>query len=193
VAFLAGIASHKTPLMRCDGILVGLDASRLALAIAAQFDHLVRYIEDGIRSLPTQRKIRGGHDFDKVHVIVQVLVRLLLGVIEGIEVVVGPRHALLANAFDDFIGQLGSEAEVVDLVRHGVHHVAGDFLVVLQVVRVHHTVAETLSRREMEVSDDLVDADPAFDPASLFSLEVQVLRVVLPLALLYVLSSSEGP
>lgn len=57
----------------------------------------------------------------------------------------------------------------------------------------HLSVAETLPRRKMEVSDDLVDADAAFNPAAFAALLIELLSVVFALALIDVLAAPERP
>ncbi len=89
------------------------------------------------------------------------------------------------------LGQLGPEAELVDLVLERMLDRA--LPVVLQVVDVHVSVAEAATRRKVEVTDDLVHADSAGDPAALMSLLVKLLGVVFPLALLDTLALSKGP
>jgi len=60
-------------------------------------------------------------------------------------------------------------------------------------MNVHVAVAETLARRKVEVAHDLVDANPSLNAASLTSLFIQMFSIVLPLALLDILSTSERP
>ncbi len=65
--------------------------------------------------------------------------------------------------------------------------------VIFQIMHMHLSVAETLPRREMEVSDDLIDADAAFNAAAFAALLVELFTVVFPLALLDVFATPEGP
>ena len=69
----------------------------------------------------------------------------------------------------------------------------GRFPVVLKVVHVHVAIAEALAGGNVEVANDLVDAQAAFDAAAFAALLVQTLGVVLALALLDVLATAEGP
>ena len=55
------------------------------------------------------------------------------------------------------------------------------------------SITEALSRRKVEVANDLVDADAAFDAAALAALLVQLLAVVFALALFDVFAAAEGP
>lgn len=193
VALLAGIAACQATLVARHTVLVGLNAVRLALAVVAQLDQLGGNVEDASLLLPAERQVGGRDHLDEVHVVVGLLFRLLLCVVERVQVVVRPGHALLANARDDLVRQLGPEAQVVHLVREGVLDAVAAGEVVLQVVYVHVAVAETLAGSKVEVSNHLVDADAALDAASLLPLRVQVLAVVFPLALLDALAPTEGP
>ena len=65
--------------------------------------------------------------------------------------------------------------------------------VVFQVVHVHVAVGKGLARCKVEVSDDLVHADPAFDSAAFHALRVEVFGVVFALALLYAFAAAKGP
>ncbi|KAI7165215.1 DUF1692-domain-containing protein [Hortaea werneckii] len=120
------------------------------------------------------------------------LERGLRGAVERVEVVVGPGGGedLLRGGS---IRELGSEAEVVDVVREGMLDAFAACEVVLKIVHVHVAVAEGFPRREVEVTDDLVHADPAFDAAPFAPLRVEVLAVVFAFALFYVLAPAEGP
>ena len=55
------------------------------------------------------------------------------------------------------------------------------------------SITEALSRRKVEVSYDLVDADAAFDAAAFAALLVELLAVVFALALFDVFAAAEGP
>ena len=193
MAFLAGIPARQAALVAGDAVLVGFDAVGLALAVVAQLDQLRGDVEDAALLFPAERQVGRRHDFHKVHVVVGLFVRLLLRVVQRVQVVVRPRQALFADAFDHVVGQLGPEAQVVDFVGEGVLDALAAREVVLQVVDVHVAVAERFARGEVEVSHHLVDADAALDPAALPPLLVQVLAVVFPLALLDILAPPERP
>ena len=107
--------------------------------------------------------------------------------------VVGPGHGLGSQLLLNAIGDLRSEAQIVNLVREGVHLRYGHVPVVLEIVHVHVAIAEAAARRKVEVADDLVDSQVALNAAALAPLFIQPLRVVLALALLHALASTEGP
>ena len=97
----------------------------------------------------------------------------------------------LGLLLSQLLGQLGSEAELVDLVLEGM--LDGALPVVLQVVDVHIPVAEAAAGGEVEVSDHLVHADGTGDAATLVPLLIELLGVVFALALLDALALTEGP
>lgn len=88
------------------------------------------------------------------------------------------------------ITQLWSKSEMVDLVCERVRLILE---VVLQVMHMQIAVRERLSRRNVEVSNDLVDANAAFEPTPFFTLLVKMLGVMLAFALLNALTATEGP
>jgi hypothetical protein len=65
--------------------------------------------------------------------------------------------------------------------------------VILQIMHMHIPIRVALPRRNMEVTNDLVDADATLDAAAFSSLFVEVLGVVLALALLDAVAAAEGP
>ena len=148
MALLTSISTGQAALVAGNTVLVGFDAVGLALAVVAQLDQLRGDIKDAALLLPPERQVRRRHDLDKVHVVVSLFVRLLLRVVERVEVVVRPRHAFLADALDHVVGQLRAEAQVVDLVRESVLDAFAAREVVLQVVDVHVAVAERFARCE---------------------------------------------
>ena len=95
----------------------------------------------------------------------------------------------------EFLWQLWAKSELVDLVAHRMFLWSWDVrrVVVLQIVRVHVARGETAPRRDVEVPDYLVHPDDALQSASLASLRIDPLAVVLPLALLDVLAPAKGP
>lgn len=163
------------------------------MTVVAQLNQLVRQIKDGTLLFPAQRQISSRHNLDKVHVIVRLLIRLLLSIIERIEMVIGPRHTLLANSGDNVVWQLRAKSQMVHFVRKGVLDVVGTSPVILEIMNVHITVAEGLSGGEVKISHDLVDADAAFYATAFSALFVKVLRVVLARTLFHVFSSAKGP
>jgi len=78
-------------------------------------------------------------------------------------------------------------------VRESVLNVATAVEVVLQIVHVHISVTETLAWRKVEVANDLVHTDAAFDTAALAALFVKVFAVVFALALLDALAATKRP
>ncbi len=60
----------------------------------------------------------------------------------------------------------------MDLMRKRVAAFDGRLQVVIQIVDMQRTVAEAPARRDVEISDHLVDPEPAFDPAALPPLRV---------------------
>lgn len=89
----------QTSLMARDRILMRLHASILAPAHRAQGQHIADLIPPArqhIFRFPPQGKIRRRDDLDKVHVIKRRVVGHLLGVVERVNVVVGPGRALSA-------------------------------------------------------------------------------------------------
>ena len=193
VPLILRVAASQIPLMAGHGILMRLNAALfIGQAIPAQLNQLVRDIQYTARPLPSKRQVRRRHDLDEVHEVERLLVGMLLRVVQRVEVVVRPRYASLPYTLDHRVWQLGSEAQVVDLVAEGVFD-ALRVEVVVQVVHVHVAVAEALARREVEVAHHLVDADAALDAAAFAALLVEVLAVVFALALLDVLASAKRP
>ena len=82
---------------------------------------------------------------------------------------------------------------MMDVVCKDVASLNGSIKKVVEIMHVHVAVAETSSRCNMEISNDLIDADPAFDPATLLSLRIQSLPIMFTLALLDILTSPESP
>lgn len=145
--------------------------------------------------LPAERQVRGGDDLDKVHVVEVGVHGGLDDAVERVDMVVRPGHVLVlvAKLFEGGGRQLRSEAQRVDGVAERVAALNGSVPVVLEVMDVHVAVAETATGGEVEVADDLVDAQAASDLASLVALLVQALGVVLARALLDVLAAAKGP
>lgn len=64
---------------------------------------------------------------------------------------------------------------------------------IIEIVDMHIPVAETPSRRNVEISNNLIDSDASLDTAPLLSLQIQSFSVVFPFALFYILSPSKSP
>lgn len=192
--FLVG-PTLKTPLMARDAILMCLDA-----AFVASVDRGAEEVGvlAGWRSFlfPAKWKIRGRHDLDEVHIIKGLLIGNLLRPVKWVNVVVCPaarliRGAAPRHALDHHVGELRAEAEMVDLVREAV--VCAIFEVVVQVMHMEVSVRKTLSGRNVEVSDNLVNSDAALETTAFLALSIQVLRIVFTFALFHSLSTTEGP
>lgn len=182
------ITARQASLMACHGILVRLHASVICLSVVADPSTLVGALIGA--GLPSERQVRGRDNLYKVHEVEVGVISGLLDIVERVQVVVGPR-AVLRALLSNVLGELGTESQLVDRVLERVLDRA--FPVVLEIVNVHVAIAETAARRKVEVSDHLVDTQAALDAASLLSLLVELLGVVLPLALLNTLTLAESP
>lgn len=87
VAFLLISPPLKTSLVACDGVLMCLQTS---FVIAP--NNSTNIFVCGARSLflPAQWQIGSGDNLYKIHIVVRFLACLLLGVVQGVDVVVGP-------------------------------------------------------------------------------------------------------
>ena len=65
--------------------------------------------------------------------------------------------------------------------------------VVIQIVHMHCPIAETPSRRNVEISDDFVDAKPPFNSTPLTALSIKLFAVVFSLALFNVFATAKSP
>lgn len=90
--------------------------------------------------------------------------------------VVGPRNVSCV-LLRDILRKLWTKSQLVDSVLEGVLNRA--LPVILEIVNVHVTVAETSARSKMEVSNHLVDTQATLDTAPLLSLLVQLLSIML--------------
>jgi len=195
VALFLIVPAGKTPLVAGNRVLVGLNAA-LVVALDGRTKELVVLSKARSLLLPAKGQVGGRDDLDKVHEVVCLLGGLLLGIIERVDVVASPSSragvlVLLLHIRNDRVAQLRTEAQVVDLVGERVRVFVLE--VVLEVVHVHVASGERLSRRNVEVSNDLVDANAALQTASLLSLLVEVLGVVFTLALLDALATTKRP
>jgi len=187
------ITARKTPLVAGNRILMRLDTPVAALSKRTELIPVVLRSVGRVPSVPAQREIRRRHDLDKVHVVVIRVVGLLVGSVQGVQMMAGPRRVLAAELLVDIIRQLRAKAQVVDGVGEGVAALDGSVPVVLEVVHVHVAVAEAAAGGDVEVADDLVDAQSAVDAAPFVSLLLELLGVVFPFALLDAGAGSEGP
>jgi hypothetical protein len=191
VALSGIIAAGKTALVARDGVLVSFNAAITVLAKGAELSTVVLLIVSAF--FPAEREVRGRDNLDKVHVVVVGIVGLLVGTVQGVQVVVGPRVALSTKLLVDIIRELGTETQLVDGMGERVTALHRSVPVVLEVVDVHVSIAEAAARGDVEVSDNLVHAQVAVDAAALVPLLVQLLGVVLALALLDALALTESP
>ena len=81
----------------------------------------------------------------------------------------------------------------MNMMRKGMRIAIRRVQIIIQIMHMHRSIAETPSRRDVEISDDLINAKPALNPAALTTLSVQVFTVMLPLALFDVFTTSKGP
>ena len=146
--------------------------------------------------LPAEGEICGRDYLDEIHEIECLLVCALLGVVQGIDVMVGPSTwsrsgVLLLHILNNSITELGSKAEVVDPVCESVRVLVLD--VVVQIMYVQISIGERFPRSNVEVTNNLVHPNAAFKTTSLLALLVEVLSVVFALALLHTLAATKGP
>ena len=193
VAFLLISAALKTPLVASNRVLVCFDAS-----LVVALNNRTNVFVCGVRRLflPAKRQVGGGDNLDKVHVVESLLIRVLICTIQRVDVVVRPatrtsRQVVLRHVLHNNVAQLGSKTQVVDFVSERVRVFVLE--VVFKVVYVQVTIGEGFSRCNVEVSNNLVDLDAALKATSLLALGVKVFSVMLALALLNTLSTTERP
>lgn len=145
--------------------------------------------------LPPKRKVRGRDDLDKVHKVEIRVGRHLLGAVEGVEVVVDPRQAAAGSKPGGDIGRkLGAESKRVDGMAEVVLDVLLSWLpVALEIVHVVVPAAKASAGRQVEVSNNLVHSEAAFNAAALSLLFLELLRIVFALALFDAFAASESP
>lgn len=148
----------------------------------------------GSSVFPTKGQVRRRNNLDKVHEVEGLFVGMLFGVVKRIDVVVRPTtrtraFVLILDILHNDIAQLRAKAKLVDLVRKSMRIFVLE--VIFQIMHVQVTVGERLSGCNVEVSNNLVDADAAFETASFLALCVEAFSVVLPLALLYTFSTTK--
>ena len=121
---------------------------------------------------------------------------MLICTVQRVYVVVCPaartsREMGLCHVLHNNVAQLGTESQVMNLVRKSV----GVFIleVVLEIVYVQVAVGEGLSRCNMEVANDFVDLDATLEAAPFLALGIEVFGVVLALALLNAFAATERP
>lgn len=123
VAILLVRPTGEVALVRSDRVLVGFDAALVA-GVDGGAEEVVVLPAAGLL-LPAKGEVSGRHDLDKVHEVEGLLCGRLFGVVERVDVVVCPSsrtgvRVLLLHVCDDGVAELGSEAQVVDLVRERV-------------------------------------------------------------------------
>ena len=155
--------AHERPLVTGDGKLVSLNC---AGSRPCAFRH-------------AQREVARRNHFDEVHKVEAPLRSHLCHAIEWVR--------LMGNT----TRELRAKGQRVDRVGEGVFLCRPKVLV--QVVHVHLCTREGLSRRDVEVSDDLVDAQVPRDIAPFLAHRVETLSVVFSLTLLDALAFAERP
>ena len=65
--------------------------------------------------------------------------------------------------------------------------------VVFEIMHMHVTIRETLSRGKVEITNDFVDANPTFNAAAFPTLLVEVLGIVFALTLFDTFATSKRP
>jgi len=184
------VAALETALVAGSRVLVCLHAAVVDVAEVAKPGKVLALSGVVLRWRPAQRQVCSGHNLDKIHKVIVGVAGALLGIVERVQVVVGPRVVLRVPR-SNIVGELRTEAQLVNLVLERVRNWAVE--VVLQVVDVNHAVAETAAGGEVEVANDLVDADRASNTAPFVALLIKLFRIVLTLALLHVLATAKSP
>jgi hypothetical protein len=195
VALGSIVTASQTSLVAGDRVLVSLNAAILGITVSSQTSVVILQEAGNLNALavPAQRKVRSRHDLNKVHKVEVGIVSLLMSVVKRILVVVGPERTLGADLASNALGKLGTETKRVDSVCKVVRVAFGHVPVVLKIVNVHITTAETSAGSEMEVTNDLVHAQASFNTAALIALRIQLLAIVFTLTLLNSLATTKGP
>lgn len=165
-------ATSESPLVGSHAVLVGFDR---------------RGRGRGGGWVVVERVVRSRHDFNEVHVVVRGLDGCLDHAVERVRVMV------VAPLVRKGVGEFRSKAQAVDLVREDVSALDRSLVVVRQIVEMQVAVAETAAGSNVEVANDFVDVQIAFDSASFLSLLVEALGVAFTFALLHVLAAAESP
>ena len=196
VSFRRIAPAVQTSLMARHRILMCLHAAILAPSHRAQRQNIADLIPSArhqILRFPPKGKIGRRDHFDKVHVVEGRIVGHLLGPVERVDVVIGPGRALGAQFLRHRLGDLGSESQLMDLMRKRVSSGHGGIQVIVQIMDMHRSAAEAAAGRNVEIPDDFVDPEAAFDPAALLPLRVQLFSIMYSFALLHILSAPECP
>ena len=192
-----GIAAPiQTPLMTRNRILMRLQTAIFTSAMTSYRQYIIQLVRTAQRialGLPFQRQITRAHHLDKVHIIKRRIIRHLLRLIQRIQMMVRPRHTPRTQPLRHALGHLRPKPQMMDLMRKRMRHPVRRVQVIIQIVHVHGAVAETAAGRDVEIANDFVDAEAAFDAAALAALGVELFAVVLALALFDVFAAAEGP
>ena len=186
----------KTSLVARHRILMRLHTAILAPSHRAQGQNIADLIPAArhqILGFPPEGEVRGRDDLDKVHIIERRIVRHLLGPVKRVDVMVRPGRALRAQFLRHTLRDLRPKSQLVDLMRKGVSTGDGGIQVVVQVMDMHRTTAEAAAWRNVEIPNDFINAEAAFDPAPLLPLRVQLFGIMHSFALLYILPASKRP
>ena len=121
---------------------------------------------------------------------------MLIDTVQWVYMVICPSswsrsEVLLLHLLNDHVAQLGTKTEVMYRVCKGMSVLILE--VVLEIVHVQVAVREGFPWCNMEISNDLVDSNAAFETASFLTLLIEVLGVMLALALLHSFSATKRP
>lgn len=168
----------QTPLMTSHRILVRLQAPILAPPMTSHWQKIIqqRIIlapKRAVLPLPPKREIARTNHLDKIHIIERGIVRELLCLIQRVQVMIRPGHRILCSEpLCHNFRYLGPKAQMMDVMRKSMWVPIWRIQIVIQIMHMHRSIAETPSWRNVEVSNDLVDAKSAFDSAALATLGV---------------------
>ena len=104
-----------------------------------------------------------------------------------------PPRIAHANLTAQSIGQLWPKPQLMDLMGECMPAGYRALKVIIQIMDMHHSIRETPTRRDVEVPNDFIDAEPALDPTTLLSLCIKLLAIVFPFALLHTIASAKCP
>lgn len=146
-----------------------------------------------ILRFPAEGKIRRRNHLDKIHVVERRIVGHLVSPIKRVDMVVGPRRALGPQFLRHGFGNLRPKTQLMDLMRKRVTTGDGGIQVIVQIMDMHRAAAEAAAGRNVEIPDNLVDPEAAFNPAALLPLGVQLFGIMHTFALLDVLPAPKCP
>ena len=174
--FLGIAPSTQTPLMTSHGVLVRLQAAVLAPPMTSHGQKIIQKriilsTKRAVLPLPPKWEIARTNHLNKIHIIECRVVRDLLCLIQRVQMMVRPRHRILCSEpLCHTFRHLGTEAQMMDLMRKSMRIPIRRIQIVVQIMHVHRSITETPSRRNVKIPNDLVDAESAFDPTALTTL-----------------------